>query len=964
MPIRNWSASTPQEGLPSAVSSHNGSRDVGPSSAVPPSVDKNGNKNCTNQRSGAENSAEASSSRGLFGGMEIVRTRHRKSAGTTAGSRTPRDESLPSAQQVKEYNPLMESSAGASPFFMRFELSPAAVRDEVEAPQVTQMRQRLERFFEEYVPSKLSQVERTIKKFMGREEELFTRLVAIYGPEPRELKASSLPKGENRIPSGTASEAESAFDFISSAAKNQSHEKRKGAAAEAPSLAGGLPFMHGETEEVPSRQMSREADHTPLDSVSKPKNALGPAASRRIGRPSSSFDFLSTPAFAAAQMAPLHATEEKEEEVAQSAEYRETEAAERPPVYRNVLELDESKKGNKKGKDTTENTGKVPCNMKHRRSGEKSSCCAKTEETDDVSESETIWDRQRREIRELQDEVLLARANLSHVLDEIRTSIEQRRDCMTTISKLENRIEECVAQEAFEEADHLSGDLEQLRIHVKELDKAPVRLLTSLGQQRDATVGMVRSLAKLLQKHRQELIDSKDEEDRRVRKFIEEVTFSLETRKGRVSTAMERAERVKKSAMREQKSLLERKTSLREKTLKQNEGLRELQGQLLNEKMGIDAEIATLEAKLAKLRQASAEKEAELQDVTSNLRRMEAKQESMENDIDSLIKEEEDRMHRAAADLEQLQQESDVLHAETIEFDTKRELLLSELQDGVTRIDSYEQRRTLLETETLSNLQLYTNSVVELLRLRNAGRGVLFTSPSLISSEADACAGVAEEEESPVLHINRLEKQLSAINADDETCEALVVSLGVQLTEMRNKIPLLELAKKNAAQAMRFKEAQLKADEIRRLTASIAETAAAAEDAQERIRANALKRSSLQQQMVDERSKAAERVREFLTRYHDTLEAAVTATSASASPNVLQLPEEDQGHDELAEAMQLLIATLQQECSDVLVPEGEEEMAMANEPLEDMPEEIKTEKMDEDLDVQEVQDASEGTREQ
>ncbi|EKF28676.1 hypothetical protein MOQ_007571 [Trypanosoma cruzi marinkellei] len=963
MPGRKWSANAPQEVLPSAVSIHNGSCDVGPASSVSPSVDKNGNNDSTNRRSGADNSAAAPSLKGFFGGMEIVRTRNRKSAGTTAGSRTPRDESLASVQQVKEYTPLTEPSAEASPFFMRFEFSPATVQDEVEAPQVTQMRQRLERFFEQYMPSKLSQVERTIKNFMGREEELFTRLVAIYGPEPRQLKVSSLPKGEKRIASDTVSEAESAFDFISSTAKKQSHDKRKGAAAEAPSLPSGPPFIHGEAEEVPSRQMSKESDHTPLDSAGKLKNALGPAVSRKIGRTSSNFDFLSPPAVAAVQMVPHYATEEKEVEGAQSAAYRETETAERPPIYKNALELDENEIGNNKGKGTTVKTSKSPSNMEHRRSGEKSSRCTKTDESDGVGESETIWDRQRREVRELQDDVLLARAKLSHVLDEIRKSIEQRHDCMTTISKLEDRIEECVAQEAFEEADHLSGDLERLRVKVTELDKAPVRLLTSLSQQRDATVGMVRSLAQLLQRHRQELIDSKDEEDRRVRKFIEDVTFSLETRKGRVSTAMERAERVKKSAMREQKSLSERKTSLREKMLKQNEGLREMQEQLLNEKMGIDTEIATLEGKLAKLRQSSAEKEAELQDVTSNLRRMEAKQESMENDIDSLIKEEEDRMHGAAADLEQLQQESNVLQAETTEFDTKRELLLSELQDGVTRIDSYEQRRTLLETETLSNLQLYTNCVVELLRLRNAGRGVLFTSPSLISSEADAYAGVAEEEESPVSQINRLEKQLSEINADDETCEALVVSLGVQLTEMRNNIPLLELAKKNAAQAMRFKEAQLKADEIRRLTASIAETAAAADDAQERIRANAVKRSSLQQQMVDERAKAAERVREFLTRYHDTLEAAVTNTSANAAPNLLQLPEEDQGHNELAEAVQRLMATLQQECSDVSVPGGEEEVAITNESLNDMPEEIKKETMEENLDVQEVQDASEGTGE-
>ncbi|RNF12403.1 uncharacterized protein Tco025E_06457 [Trypanosoma conorhini] len=924
-----WRTEALREAQPSVLSRANGSRGAGVFVAPPHSPD---NKICSNASGGGDSSAAADSG-DLFGGMEVVRTRHRRSAASTAGSHTPRGDSSASVQMKDCVQPLTPA-AEPSPFFMRFEMSPGAVQDEEEAPQVTQMRQRLERYFELYNPSKLSQVEDTIKAFMGREEELFVQLVSNYGPEPNELKASALPRGDKLPPPGAASETESAFDFIASGAKKHRCDNREGVAANTPLAAVVSSCMRRDAADLNPRQTPVEAAHTLLDDGDGTKPAFDFLAPREAGEPSG-FDVVPLPAVAGAKLAPDSAAEETDGAAVRNAEGMHTEAKTEsdaaPHVCRSALESDED--SNDKEEDTTvEENVKASCSRGHKCSGSSSSSRDKITGSDAKSGTEAIWDIQRREVQDSQGDVLLARANLSLVLDEIRASIERRRECMTAVSKLEKRVEQCAAEEAFEEAALLSAELEQLGAQLAELDGAPVRLLASLCARRDAAVEVVRSLARLLRRHRQELIDSKDGADRRVRKFIQEVTRSLETRREEVGAAIEQAKRLEESARREQTGLRERRAALREKMLRQSEELRTLQGRVSQEKMEVDAEIAALEAKLATLRRTSAEKAAELQEVTSTLLRVEAEQESMERDIDNFLNEEEDRVRVAAANLEQLQQESDVLRAEAEAFDAKRDSLLSELQDCVTRIDVYEQRQTLLERETLSDLQKYTNAVVELLRMRNAGRGVLFTAPSLTSCGAaaagnthEAAEAEEEEEETPLSHVNRLRRQLSTLNAEDETSEALVASLGVQLAETRNNIPLLEAAKKAAAAALRFKEAQLKADEIRRQTASMAGLTAAIDAAQERIRANALERSSLQQQLTQERAKAAARARGFLARYRDALEAAAMVTSATATPNLLQLAAEDAGHDELAEAMQRLMTTLQQECSEAALPDRAEE---------------------------------------
>jgi preprotein translocase subunit Sec61beta len=54
-------------------------------------------------------------------------------------------------------------------------------------------RARLHRFYQRYNPEKLNMVDETLKKFAGREEEMFTALVQKYGPEPSESEEPRQP---------------------------------------------------------------------------------------------------------------------------------------------------------------------------------------------------------------------------------------------------------------------------------------------------------------------------------------------------------------------------------------------------------------------------------------------------------------------------------------------------------------------------------------------------------------------------------------------------------------------------------------------------------------------------------------------------------------------------------------------------------------------------------------------------
>ncbi len=58
----------------------------------------------------------------------------------------------------------------------------APVSDRPSAPWTTE--ERLTKFYEEYVPEKVSDVPSLLEKYAGKEDKLFTALVKKYGPEP------------------------------------------------------------------------------------------------------------------------------------------------------------------------------------------------------------------------------------------------------------------------------------------------------------------------------------------------------------------------------------------------------------------------------------------------------------------------------------------------------------------------------------------------------------------------------------------------------------------------------------------------------------------------------------------------------------------------------------------------------------------------------------------------------------
>ncbi|KEG12776.1 hypothetical protein DQ04_01431050 [Trypanosoma grayi] len=820
----------------------------------------------------------------LFGGMEILRTRHKKTAPSTAGSHTPFAESVASVQLKEPVSPVAPPK-GDEPFFMRFDIKTDKAQDEVEDPKVTQMRQRLERYYKEYNPSKIPRLEDTLANYKGREDELFRLLVAKYGPEPEPLQASALPQNSGFF-LGAHCEVGAAFDFIAGGTV-QKNGNDQGCAA---NVSTGCSFTFMENNERGVAVPPQKSSPAGLDFCENAATAQ-PAFECTTGNSNAASGGLVVVPPSTGVTSHCEETEGKAAALEDVEVEKEGEA--------------EEEEGTPQLKDATEayNTNE--------RDGENShSGSANSKSGGD--EEETLWGRQRQELLEAQRGVLVARACLTKVLDNVCAAIEERRLSMATVVDFEDRIERCVAQEAFEQADALSMELEQLGQRVAVLDAEPERLIALLAECRDELEAAVRRLAQLLQQHRQELIESKDSEERRVKKFISDVAFSLENRRDKVTAALERARRTESNSLQEVVNLRERNTRLEEKLLEQTSGLRASQEQLSREKAEIDTEIAALEARLEKLRQTRAEKAVALQDIELNLQHMTLEHNTLASEVNSLIAEEEIRLQAAATDLAQHQNEIETLHCEEDAFAAKRTALLRELQDGTAKIAVYEQRHALLATETVAAVRDYAAALTTILQARGAGCGVLFPAPPTINATVSPT-------ESPLLQVHRLQQQLRSLDVADEQSEALIASLTIQVTGMRNKIPLLEAEKKGAVQAKRFKEAQLKAEEIRALTASIEELSAASAAAQAILSGNVEKRTLLQQQLAKERIKSVNRVQQFLDSYRDTLANAVQATAAPL--NVLQLSADEQGPDDLAAAVRRLMTTLEEECRGVLQPD-------------------------------------------
>ncbi|KAH9599231.1 hypothetical protein LSM04_000506 [Trypanosoma melophagium] len=869
-------------------------------------ITNNNNDNCgVGYASSEVTSNNMASNVNIFGGMEVLRTRQKRRGTSNIGSRTPHADSLISQPPKDQLSPL-ESSTKKKPFFMRYDMQVDSLQDDVEDPQVTRMRERLERFYNEYSPSMLSAVESTIKSFFGREEELFKLLVAKYGPEPMMLQPSVLPKSDF-LNQTTQSEAGSAFDFIQSGTKYTYGEDVRTNNGDILVNTGS---SHGFS--LPQTFVKEPTNHR---EVSAPGAISGFSFPEPNSKGGSVFEFVAVKADlnepALENVAPPVATgtsllPRQSEDKIEEEEREEQEEDISLPLQR-YTESSGLKANSNNNNNNNDNKSRIEDNISNSSKNRRiKSSSNSSNSSNSKNKEENLWDRQKREINEFQRNVLISRAKLANVLNQIRNSILERRDVMSKVRKVEEAIEKCVGQEDFEQANILSDELEEITSRVVELDAEPTQLLVLFAHCKEELNSAVRHLAHLLLQHREELIACKDDEEKRVKKFISDMTFSLENRSDKVAAELERAQRTKSNALQEAENLRERKLKIGEKMQHQSKEIRAQQEQLTCDVAELNAEIVALEAKLTQLRQTRAEKAAALKEISSNAQRLTEECGALEGEVDTLLKEEESRANTAAADVVDLQERSESLEREKSEFEAKKEFLLSELQGGVAKIDSYNARRVSLETDTIDTLQRCSNALEIMLRTRAAGCGVLYRAVPSLRSAATCTA-----EEYPLAQVHHLQKQLRALSADDERNAALVTSLSVQITEMRNGIPLLEDAKKSAVQAKRFKEAQLKAEELRALTVSIEEVTAKKESTQEMLRANASKRTTLQKELDYERVKASKSVKVFLNRYHNVLSMAMEATAAP--PNVLQIAVDEDGSDELAEAMQQLVGTLQEE---------------------------------------------------
>lgn len=821
----------------------------------------------------------------MFGGMAVGAKTRRKRGATTVEATAPPSEChsessaapLPAEAQKPQPLPTEQATETPQPFFAKFSVTDSGTLDEQEDPEEAQLRRRLERFYEEYNPSKLAQIDQTIKQFKGKDADLFEALVKKYGPEPIELKNEAVKKSVAAAPQvEEASTGGGAFQWGGETAGAEVAATAGWSAEPVDGQwgAGGESgFSFGDGQGTGGFQFAA----TVPDSDDAPSNGFGFVAS---GDDGAGFAFSSDPAPSASTGFAFHSSETVE--------------------------------GCQQGftaEDEAQNAA-----------------------TSDSDDEPTLNERHRAELRDHEGSALEAKQHLAEAIKGVADAVAQRQQLVAKYVRVERDIDACIAREAFERAEELNNELIEIGEQIGAIDQVESKNEAAIPELVSQFTQSLMDLSSMYTRHRQELLDSKGEEERRVNKYVTETSSRLDTQSEKIAASLDRANRTLHNTEQEVMNIEQRHQKIQEKIGDQTKGLRDQLSVTTKEKEVLDGEIRELEAKLQLKRRQSAEKKLHISELEDKLKII---MDDFTDTVTEVSKQLEDELAKrkdAQAIVDDFSQQEEVLIREQSRFQEDRDAMLLALDQNNHKIEHYSIIASELTNAVPSEVAAYVTSVVhEVLRARAPGKTFLAQNPAATSSDATAAAG------SPLAALKQLESKLRQLEQELQENQAKEASLTLRLQDIRKNIPLLEAAKKAAAQAKQFKEAQAKTLEIKTLGDECVICETGASEAASNIERLKEDIACTELSIEKERKKASASVATFARQYVGTLKQS-NASREGAKPNFLRLEADVlvDCDDDLSEACSALHQALFAEAAalqfDPATPIVEDEPSEADSP--------------------------------
>ncbi|KAG8345526.1 hypothetical protein ERJ75_000066400 [Trypanosoma vivax] len=527
---------------------------------------------------------------------------------------------------------------------------------------------------------------------------------------------------------------------------------------------------------------------------------------------------------------------------------------------------------------------------------------------------ETIWAKQRSELSERQEEVLRARFDYANNISTLQSSIERRCALMMELRELEERIDQCVSSESFDDAGLLENEVSRICAEIVAIDTS--MSVVSFTEQHGRLHGAVQRLVQLLRRHRTDISDSLATEKRRLEHFINKRMCAMEKRAAGVALQLDEWELRRRNTQQTLEELRKCRSEVVETLKKKNEELCVSHQRVSREKIELDDEIALLEARLLELREVRENKAALLLDLADKMKRNDVEKDVLVKAHDEGIQNEEDILLSINTKMGALQRTIEAIREEGRLFEETKAQLLDELRQWEENIAIFDKQSALLEKETVPRLPGLVSAVTEVLQLWRIGIGAFCGPPHSVS------ASVSETPmESPVFAVRELERRLCELDVDSQQQDELLTSIDRQLSLAHGSLPLVEAAKQSAISLKQFSDAKTKSEEIRSLLHTIEELSASRQSLTEHLQENRSKYAALSEQLVVARNQSKEKVRAYITKYETALKTAAMLTTTPL--DFLQLPDVHQGScvndsDELLNALQRLLHTLENECKTIV----------------------------------------------
>ena len=852
---------------------------------------------------GAKHDSNAAGGGGgdLFGGMAVVRRKKKGQVEEFPAPAQPEPAAPPAPSPATAPAPAAEPTPTsaverpAAPFFAKFELNKGGIGElgsDDEDPETARIRRRLERFYEEYNPSKLSQVDQTLKTYAGREAELFDALIAKYGPEPQ--TPVKQPKGKPAAAAAPSSSAapvqvqaeapatSSAFGFVAPSADATN--------------SGGFGGGWGESSDAPASGFAfGDGSAGAGGGFTFGANETSSAASGGFGFATEAAGETSGFAFAAGNVAVAGFETDAGPSasagfgfVAETSAAPQAAATSAPPAAASPEKADND------------------------------------DDDDDDDEEMTMNERHNKLLRDAQGDVLLSRRSLADGIQGIAEAIKTRRRSIDSYGAVEAKIEDCIAREDFALADQLTAELDtiaqEIATHTRQHSEAAARL----PQLKKALQHDVQTLAELYTTQRIELLESRGEDERAANKFIAENTSRLELAGEKVRAALDRATRALHNSSQEVVNLEQRRQKVVDKVSEQTKGLRGQRDEVAAQKDALETEISELEAKLAAKRRALASTKVELHSLNEKLAVITADHAETIGEVERQLDEERTRQSRHQADVDQLAHQQESVMNEEIALREEKARLAQQLAQNNDKIERYAGYAKVLKANVVNEIDDFTaQTTASLLAKRQLGISILAPVPVGAVASLAGSSGEEESAGSPLSELNRVKNQLLQATQGVQKSRADESVIVLRQQEIAKNLPLLDAAKKSFAAAKQFKEAQAKSEEIKKLQEEAAHLTAQIAQVHEAVSAGEITVKELEKKLAVESSSAARKIESFVQEYRSVLQEV--QARVERAPNVLQLSENELGYqpDDLQEAARDLIATALEEFNKAMIACGQ-----------------------------------------